>query len=389
MIGLSHGVPIKLIADLLDYEITDLPWFNYDLGGRFGGKLSKNADTFAKTHGKITPGTSKAPTFTKILKKLPNSDFSDITNFYVAILAFFTEKVLKNVDFDENFTKKTINSLFLDKKCPKRHENDLKSLINMDFDFEDFLYEASKNEKLFFDYDSALSVYRLQGDDAIFGILCQIFWVNKYCDKFSVRLIDYLPINLPIEVSDWLSGCVFPVVVSPCGDELKWKKNENGWFLYQKIDEKWLVLDVGGTNFTILGNKPLANRLNFLAGGGKTVPYVICNNWGEIINAVNHFGQKLLIRDLKNTIFDHYWFIFGPDSKLNVKYIKNGIWNTSQYWGIPKQYDEVSNHRNGLGITVDLNKNFISYCEEKDIVFNASEAYDWFEIGQICEKLWR
>lgn len=386
---MARGVPIQLIAELLDYEITELPWFNYDLGGRFGGKLSKNADTFAKTHGNIVPGTKKKMTFSKILSNLAKNDFSEIANFYVAILLFFTEKVLKNVDFDEKFTKNTINVLFSDQKCPKKYENDLKKLINIDFNFEDFLYAASKNENLFFDYNSALTVYRLQGDGAIFGILCQIFWVNKYCDKFSVKLIDYLPINLLIEPSNWLSGCNFPVAVSPWEGELKWQKNDNGWFLYQKIGENWLVLDVGGTNFTILGDKPLANRLNFVAGGGKTVPYIICYNWGEIIDVVRHFGQKLLIRDLRNTLLNQYWFIFGPDSEINVKYIKNGIWNTSQYWGIPKQYDMVSNHRNGVGITVDLNKNFLRYCDEKDIVFNASEAYDWFEIGDICKTLWK
>ena len=333
---MARGVLIDEIADLLDYEITDLPWFNYDLGGRFGGKLSKNADTFAKTHGKITPGTKKAVTFTKLFKKIDENDFSDITNFYVAILLFFTEKTLKNVDFDENFTKNTVNVLFSEQKCPKKYENDLKNLLNLDFNFEDFLFAAKSNENLHFDYDSALTVYKLQGNEAIFGILCQIFWVNKYCDKFSTRLIDYLPIVLDVEVSDWLSGCSFPVAVSPYQKELKWQKNENGWFLYQKIDEKWLVLDCGGTNFTLLGDKSLGNRLNFLSGGGQTVPYVICYNWGEIIECVKFFGVNLLVRDLKNDIFDNYWFIFGPNSKINVKYIKNGIWNTSQYWGIPK-----------------------------------------------------
>lgn len=386
---MARGVLIDEIADLLDYEITDLPWFNYDLGGRFGGKLGKNADTFAKTHGTIVPGTKKKMTFSKILNNLAKNDFSEITNFYVAILLFFTEKVLKNVDFDENFTKNTVNVLFSDKKCPKKYENDLKKLINVDFSFEDFLYAASKNENLHFNYDSAISVYKLQGDDAIFGILCQIFWVNRFCDDFCVCLIDYLPICLRVDVQEWLSGCNFPVVVSPFEGELKWEKNENGWFLYQKIGEKWLVLDCVGTNFMVLGDKPLSNRLNFLSGGGQTVPYVICYNWGEIIESVRFFGQKLLIRDLRNDIFTNYWFIFGPDSKINVKYIKNGIWNTSQYWGIPITYDLVSNNRNGLGITVDLNKNFISYCDTKDIVFDASEAYDWFEIGDICKTLWK
>lgn len=383
------AVDVKAIADLLDYEITDLPWFNYDLGGQFGGKLNKNPDTFAKTHGIIVAGTKRTPSITKFLSDLAKKDFLALSNFYAAVLMFFPEKVLKNVDFDENYTKKGITALFLDQKCPKKHENALKSIISQDISFEDFLYSASKNEDLYFDYDSALAVYKLQGDDAIFGILCQIFWVNRYCDKFCVRLIDDLPICLPIEVSDWLSGCTFPVVVSPYEKDLKWQKNQNGWFLYQKMDEKWLVLDCVGTNFTILGNKSLANRLNFLSHGGQTVPYVICQNWGEIIECVRYFGQNLLIRDLKNDIFSNYWFIFGPKSKINVKYIKNGIWNTSQYWGISKTYDEVNNHRNGLGITVDLNKNFINYCDEKDIVFNASEAYDWFEIGEKCKTLWK
>ena len=383
------GADVKGVAKLLGEEITELPWFNYNLGGSYGGKLSKKADNFTKTHGTIIAGIEHKMDVGSVIKRLLNNDFSEIAGFYVGILAFYTQKVLKNVEFLEDSAQNSLYKLIIRQKTHIRYKNDLKKIEKMTFDFKDFLYAASHNKKLFFDYNSALSVYKLQGDDAIFGILCQIFWVNRYCDKFSVQLINDLPIKLHIEVSDFLSGCHFPVMVSPYNGAIKWQKNGNGWFLYQKIDKKWRVLDCIGTNFTILAEKPLANRLNFIGGGGQTVPYVICQNWGEIIKTVAIFGQEVLIRDLRNDFFNHYWFVFGPNSKINVKYIRRGIWNDKKYYGIPIEYDNVSNHRNGHSITVTLNKEFCGFCDKKDICFSAAEAHDWFEIGEKCKTLWK
>lgn len=385
---MSNGIDLQKIGEFIGYEPVEIPWFNYELGGGYGGRLSKNADTFKKTHGSISIGTERNLKLSKVLNCLLKQDFTNIAGFYVGILAFFTEKILKNVEFCDDIKINSLYQLIVKRKINIKYYEKIKKIAKINFNFEDFLKEAANNPKLLFNLESALYVYRLQGNDAIFGILCQIFWINRYCNEFSVHLIDCLPITLPIKVEDWVSGCHFPVMVSPGSNEFKWKCNSNGWFLDQKIDNEWLTLDCVGTNFTILGDKPLANRINFISKGGKSVPYFICYNWGEVMHAVEVFQQKVLIRDLSNDIFNHYWFILGPKTKLNVKYIKNAIWGTSKYWKIPIQYNNLSNHRNGHNITIDLNANFVQFCDKDDIIYGPSEAYDWLEIGAICKTFW-
>ena len=138
-------------------------------------------------------------------------------------------------------------------------------------------------------------------------------------------------------------------------------------------------MSCGSTN---LSNYALADRINYLSAGGRSLPYVVCWNWVEIIEAVRHFDGKALIRDMRNTIFNHYWFNFGSDSLVNVEFRNNVINERSDYEiTVDLQADIPTGKKQHL--TVQLDGKFIKYCDKEDVCFSKSEIYDWFELIQM------
>ena len=285
------SINIKKIGQLIEQEPYDMNWFSFDLGGGWGSRLTKYKKKGA-ARGAITPGISNAVSVFQVYDKLKNNDFNDIAGFYVAILCFFGEKFYNKLDFVEKIPKNSINTLVSTQKCPKSLKDKVYEICHSNYDFLDFLSAASCLEKTNFDLESAISVYKLQGNDVIYPLLCQIFYQNKGIEQLSPCLIDCLPIQLPIEISNYLSGCHFPVAVSPAVSEFKWQENQNGHYLYAKYKDNWAVLDVVGVGMVNLSNYALANRLNYLGGGGMTLPYLICWNWGDIIDAYNYLRLK-------------------------------------------------------------------------------------------------
>ena len=163
---------------------------------------------------------------------------------------------------------------------------------------------------------------------------------------------------------------------------MKWVNNQNGHFLYGQIHEEWLCMDVMGTGSINLSNYALANRINYLSAGGQSLPYVICWNWMEIIEAVRHFNSQVLIRDMRNTIFNHYWFNFGLKSLINVEFKKNTINLGSHYeLKVDLQSDIPTSKKQYL--TLQLDGKFIKYCKKENIAFSKAEVYDWFELAQL------
>lgn len=379
-----NHVNVKEIAELLGEEAFDMNWFSYDLGGGWGSRLAKYQKR-RTVQGMFTPGIGNEVSIPKVYKKLQNNDFSDIAGFYVAILCFFGEKIYKNLNFVENIPKNSINKVVSGLQCPKRLKNEIFEICHAEYDFLDFISAASKLERTSFDEDSAISVYKLQGDRAIYPLLCQMFYSNRGIDNVRACLIDDLNIKLPIEISDYVSGCTFPVAVSPKISATKWDFNDNGWFLYGKFNKKWLVMDCVGVGRLNLSNYALTNRLNFLGAGGECLPYIICWNWGEIIEAQHYFGSELLIRDLKNTIFHHYWFNFGHNSLINVRF-KDGYINFSKDLQVTPNFNPslitTDKHKNAY-LLVDLNGDFKNYCDKNDVIYSDSEVFDWFELAKL------
>lgn len=380
---MAKTIKVKEIGELIDEKPYVLPWFAYKLGGGWGTKLSKKGQIKRNT-GAVVQGINKDTSIQKVMKNAENGNFDEIAGFYPAIFLFFGKKFINKVDFCDGTKQNRISRLIDNLKGPAHLKTKIFDFLDQKFDFLSFLEACGRNEKLNFDVDSAIAVYKLQGDKAIYPILCQIFYVNKGIDKLTVQLIDDLPVDLGIDVSNYVSGCTFPVAVSPSPYDFKWQNNDNGWFLYGKLDEKWLVMDCVGVGGLNLGNYSFNNRLNYLGGGGECLPYVICWNWGEIIEAQHYFGGNLLIRDLKNTIFDHYWFNFGKNSLINVEFRNNLVnYNTDYEFPIETDFDLPTGKK--IFITVQLDGKFIKYCDKRDICFSKSEVFDWFELSHFLK----
>lgn len=380
---MARTINVKKIAELIDEEPFDINWFSYALGAGWGYRLTSYSDSRA-SKGVITSGIDARTSIGMVYDKLSSGSFDGIAGFYVAILAFFGEKIYKKLDFVDKVPRNSINTLILTQKCPKHLKNDVYTICHSEYDFIDFIKAANDNDALNFDLETAIAVYKLQGDASIYHLLCQMFYVNQGIECLRPSLSNNIPIILPIQVSNYFSGCHFPVMVSPSVSNFKWEENQNGHFLYGEFDKKWLVMDVVSAGRVNLSNYPLANRLNYIGGGGKTLPYLICWNWGEIINAYHYFNCDLLIRDLKNNIFNHYWFNFGPKTQFCAKFINRHINRQKDYQITPT--DEVlKNHPKGNKIkyvTLDLKGNFIKYCKKEDVIFSDSEVYDILEIGR-------
>ena len=378
---MAKTIKIDKIGELIDEKPFQIPWFAYDLGGNWGSKLSKSGRK-KRNFGSVIQGIDKDISVQKVMKLANNGDFDEIAGFYPAIFLFFGKKFINEVDFVDGSSRNRISRLIDNLKGPKHLKDDIFAFLEQKFDFLAFLEACGRNDKLNFDLDSAISVYKLQGDQAIYPILCQIFYVNKGIDKLTVQMVDDLPITFPIEVSDYVSGCNFPVVVSPSVVQFRWDSNQNGHFLYGFYDDSWLCMDVMSSGSLNLSNYALADRINYLSAGGQSLPYVVCWNWMEIIEAVRHFDGKALIRDMRNTIFNHYWFNFGSDSLVNVEFRNNVINERSDYEiTVDLQADIPTGKKQHL--TVQLDGKFIKYCDKEDVCFSKSEIYDWFELIQM------
>lgn len=381
---MANHVNVQEIARLIDEEPFDMAWFSYDLGGGWGSRLTKYKKRNA-AQGIFTPGIGNEVSIQKVYKKLQNDDFSEIAGFYVGILCFFGSTIYEKLDFVEKIPKNSINKVVSAQQCPERLQDEIYEICHGDYDFLDFISAASRLERTNFDEKSAISAYKLQGDAVIYPLLCQMFYSNKGVDKISPCLIPQLPVQLTVQVSNYVSGCHFPVVVSPAVDSFEWEENQNGWFLYANYEDEKVVVDVAGRGRVNLSNYALANRLNYLGGGGKTIPYLICWNWGDIIEAYHFFNSDLLIRDLKNDLFTNYWFIFGPESLINVRFRDNFI-NFDKNFLVEPNFNSslisVDKHANAYLIT-DLAGNFVDYCDKKDVFYSDSEVFDWFELGKM------
>lgn len=385
MICMSRGIDVKAIAEVLGEKEFDPVWFSYNFAGGWGSRLTKYRKKGIGT-GYIASGVKKKCNIDKFKDLALKNDFGIYAGFYTGILCFYGEKLWDKFIFVDEGAHSLVNHILKNFKCPTEMKDDLYTICHSKYDFEAFVRAAAMNDELSFDPDSIIAVYRLQGDAAIFQLLCQMFYINRGVERLNACLIDGLIVDLPVDVSDYFSGCVFPVIVSPKVDEFKWDMNVYGWFLYGKYDDEWRVVDTAGVGRVVLANHPLNNRLNYLSGGGEVLPYLVCWNWGDIIEAYHYFDSDLLVRDLRNTLFDHYWFNFGPDSKICIR-SRGGLINRELDNQVPFPADGQVNspvHRN-IYLIINLLGYEVGVCEKDDVTFSDSEVKDILEIGQLLK----
>lgn len=383
---MPRAVNVEKIAEELGEQPFDPIWASYVFGGGWGNHLTKYRRK-GMSSGRFVPGLPQNRAIGPLKRGAEKGDFTGYAGFFSGILCFYGDRLWDKFTFIDNDNQNRINSIVQNLEAPISVKDDLYEICHSKYDFEAFVRAASTNDELSFDPDSVIAVYRLQGDKAIFQLLCQMFYVNRGVEKLNACLIDDLMVDLPIEVSNYFSGCAFPVVVSPKVTDFKWKTIDNGWFLYAKYNDEWRVVDVAGVGRVVLANNSLSNRLNYLANGGLVLPYLVCWNFGDIIEAYHYFGGDLLVRDLKNTLFDHYWFYFGADSKVCVR-SKDGFINSESSNQV-KFFDGMRSDLSKSSINyliIDLLGRHVGECRKEDIVFSDSEVKDILEIGQLLNN---
>lgn len=382
---MAKAVNTEAIAKILGEKAFNPVWLSYNFAGGWGNRLTKYRKKGIGT-GRVVNGIPQNRKINVLRERAKKGDFNKYAGFWTGILCFYGDRLWDKFTFVDNDNQNRINSVGQNLECPISVKDDLYEICHSKYNFEAFVRAAVANNDLSFDPDSVIAVYRLQGDAAIFQLLCQMFYVNRGVEKLNACLIDDLMVDLPVDVSDYFSGCAFPVVVSPKVTEFKWKTIDNGWFLYGKYNDEWRVVDVAGVGRVVLANNSLSNRLNYLASGGLVLPYLVCWNWGDIIEAYHYFDSDLLVRDLKNTLFEHYWFYFGIGSKVCVR-SKNGLIGAEKDNQVPF-FDGVRADLSNSSINyliIDLLGREVDWCQREDVVFSDSEVTDILEIGQLLK----
>lgn len=273
-----------------------------------------------------------------------------------------------------------------DLNFPVGFEDKFEKLCEKSYDFREFLNYLRTHEEIKCNIDSALFVYDLQGDEAVFHILCHVFTKMTRDIRFTCPLLHGCDIQMFPEISSYASGTTFPVVVSPFSKKLRWQERNNGWFLETELGGEWFVLDCLGVGHYNMGKESMSARKQYWAVGGDVVPYVVCWNWLDIVEAVGRFGTDVLVRDFRTGLFDGYWFKFGPNALIDVK-AKGRKIGCGGKWNLGIESDYAG--KKAINCTMNLKKEVIREKTNNEPCFSADEAADFFELGELCMQACR
>ena len=307
--------------------------------------------------------------------------------FYLAIIKFFLPKIKDQITFkkfeegeDHVKTRACCDRMIF----PDWAEEKLEEMWEIEYSFEDFIVDAYHIPTTFFDLQSALDVYHLQGDAGMYNVLVQMFTVHTKDLREHIRITPELPILRKPEISKYASGCTFPVSVSPYFKKVDWIRTEKGIFL---VNEKGQAVDCGWIGESDLLYETLDDRLKFIAqyhDGG--VPHVTCYNWLDVVEAVGMFQGDVLVRPMSEDLLHGCWNKFGPKS-LIVGWLKDDIFALNRRkdyksFRIPNADFGGPKYQLG-GLSLDR-KSFTFNIGNEKRVWRYTEIEDWFELGDLC-----
>lgn len=373
-------------ARIFDKPYVQRDWMGYDIGS---GYLKYHDINYGKA-GKVqnTSNRKLSQVFVGVLNDIIDGNWEHCASLYTGFIAFLFKDIPQYITYYE--TDKRCHQLSTNKMCeelrfPLKYRDKLLKIFTMDLNFEDYLRSCATLDKINFDLDSAISVYRMQGDEAIFSILMQIFYQQAERPLIYVALTPGIPIKWTPKVDSYVSGTSFPVVVTPFSNKFRWVENDEGWFL---LDEYGNVIDCAGVGLYGCFRDHLANRLSFTSRVGQISeqPYIICWTWKEIVDALGFFKTRnVLIRRLNEDLMNGHWFKFGLDG-LIVLYISKGGHVSSRKNGrqihgihIAGQFNVVK-EKFICSISGELKGSAIS----EDVVWSNEEIKDWFVLGEMC-----
>jgi len=384
-------MPMIRAEHLLDYaKIIDKKpfiryWSNVKFDGGYGSFSGKNSGltNFGHLH------TVNAKILTILNKVIRQEWTEDVCSFHSGVILFCVDRDKVTFDEEKNGNHMVCaNCISNGLHFPTNTEEAMLTIWNMNLNFIDFLEHCKDFENNFdCDIDSCIEVYKLQGDEAIFGILCQLFWKYVTKSRFSCCLVPEINIKWLPKVDEFVSGTTFPAIVTPSVTDFRWVFRDNGWFLEAFFNGKWRVFDVAGIGNFALWKESTEARKQFWANGGEIVPFLVCWTWFDVVQAVGQFKSDVIIRDCRTTLCNQYWFLFGNNAKLVANSYKGKIQgrNGVKSSKIEKPFDCPSGPKQ-TSVILSLNGEYHGLSGEKAI-FNTDEIEDFFELNNLAQEL--
>lgn len=360
-------------------------WFNYKVGlkNRHG---DTNTASFLQV-GHVWNFETRRNTNQKLhsmLNSIINDDWKYAGSLYAGLIAFCLKYCKDEISYYEDNRGKNLVSVSRcceELKFPTWCRERLEKIFTLTPSLENFLHNFDDVPQVDFDVDAALMVYKMQGEKAIFSILMQLFFRYRYVTGTTANLVPELPIIWTPEVSDFVNGTTFPVVATKFSNDLKWEKNDEGFFLFDEFDNPIDCACVGSFS---LFNTNLGNRLSFLERSGVCPNYVICWSWGDLVNAVGQFNGDILVRNLSGKFYG--WFKFGLEGKM-------AVWTEDGYVYSKKGNKRIPNLRimsyPGEGrwtAIINLAGERVDDKLDEEVVWNWEEMCDWLELGKWCKE---
>lgn len=361
-------------------------WMGYKLGGGYFRCHNLNMDRSGRVINVSIRELSQR--FVGVLNGIIDEDWDSCVSLYTGFIAFLFKDIQDQINFvdtDAQVCQLSTNIMCEELWFPLRYKDKMMQIFDMRPNFEDFLRSCKKLDKINFDLDSAINAYRLQGDEAIFSILMQVFYQQAERPLIYISLTPGIPIKWTPKPSPYVSGTSFPVVVTPFSNKFRWEENDEGWFLFDEYNN---VIDCAGVGLYGCFRDHLGNRLSFTSRVGQIneQPYIICWSWKEIVDALGFFKvRNVLVRRLNEDLLNGYWFKFGLDGLLTIFISKGG---------------KVSSHKNGRSIKGIKIAGHFNVVREKfvcsisgeikgsaiseDVVWSNEEIKDWFLLGEMC-----
>lgn len=377
-------IDIRAIAEKLDLDFYEPVWFRYSLGKGFGTRDTKKdvKSKYKKVGARST--TNKDMFVNKVLSSVDDLNYQDILGFYPGVLIFVLDDYQDKITWAENtdFHHAKLNKCMQDLTFPVELKPKIEKMWQNSPDFNVFLDEIEEFGDSEINYESAREVYKFQGKKAIFGILAQIFGDFPFSNAFSCHLLPNLDINWTPEVDNLVSGCIFPVCVSPFVHNFRISRTVNGTILQAFWHDEWWDFDIFEVGQWNLWSETLNQRRNFLKNE-RVLPVFVCENWQEITQACNYWGEDVIVREFGQDLVNSRWFRFGLGGQIAVRLEGNRF-------SVPHSRKTVNdtriddNHGVDYAITT-LGGHFVKEASKQDVVYTFEELCDWFELANMIK----
>ena len=373
-------------SEMFEKPYLKRDWKAYKLGSGYRKTIQRDSNNFGRVVNHC-PNHNNGRRLYGALNQFRKGNWYNISSLFISLIVFCLEEVKHKItykDFNKSKYAVQIRQCVENLTFPYWAEEIMEEIWASKPDFVEYLKVLNEVPRLNFDLESAIAIFLVQGKDAIFGILMQIYTIYHYNMCVRIKLIPQLPIIGIPKVDDFVSGVFFPVVVTRFSNKFHWEENDDGSFL---IDEHGGAIDcIRSGDYTCV-NDPLFNRLGFVYKS-KHVNNVwfICENWVDITKAVRYFNDDVLVRGLSEVFINSDWHRFGPNGLVTVNLFRRKAGGKGTGWR--NRYQElqtpyVEAKKDGKYV-INLKGELVDYETDEKVCYSTGELEDWFELAKMC-----